>query len=169
MSENPVKISPPWFSFYRKIDAMFSPDPEITVEYDDKTKHLKLLVDNKEKAEALSKLLPTQRDFGGVTVRIGVYPYNHAVAATDPYLLDAAFKGNPVLSYIYRNEPTALIPTQYTFVVFKKDVVQYFDDDFSSPHGTHSTLYQEIAKEIFDDCPAMFSTDNGDGKFDAEG
>ena len=49
------------------------------------------------------------------------------------------------------------------------DVVQYFDDDFSSPHGTHSTLYQEIAKEIFDDCPAMFSTDNGDGKFDAEG
>jgi hypothetical protein len=40
-----------------------------------------------------------------------------------------------------------------TYVVFKNRVVQFFNDNLNDPHGVISTLYQDIADEIFADMP----------------
>ena len=43
--------------------------------------------------------------------------------------------------------------------VFAKEVVQYWNDSLSDPYGKVSTLYQDIAKDIFEDTDGvMFCT-----------
>ena len=47
------------------------------------------------------------------------------------------------------------------YCVFKKEVAQYWGDNLGDPHGNVSTLYQEIAKDIFGESGGViFCTDN---------
>ena len=39
----------------------------------------------------------------------------------------------------------------FTYVVFEKEVVQYWNDNLGDINGLRSTLYQDLAKEIFAD------------------
>ena len=59
-----MKLSPPWCIFYREIQALFGDDPEVHVVYDEQAEIVKVYVDNDEKAEVLSQLLPTKKMFG---------------------------------------------------------------------------------------------------------
>ena len=36
-------------------------------------------------------------------------------------------------------------------MVFEKAVIQFFNDDITDINGVESTLYQNVAKEIFED------------------
>ena len=46
------------------------------------------------------------------------------------------------------------------YVIFANKVVQYFNDSLSDAHGVCSTLYQDIARDVFgDDCGVYFCTD----------
>ena len=139
-----MKMSAPWVCFYRKMEALFAKDPEIKITYDEENIEVKLYVENPRKAEALSQLLPTEKIFGNVTLKITVIPANN-LGETKADLIQQAFDGNPVLQYIWpANTPLG----SFTYVVFKGEVVQYFNDDMSDINGNCSTLYQEIAKEV---------------------
>ena len=55
-----------------------------------------------------------------------------------------------------------------TYVVFKKEVVQYFNDSLGDIHGVCSTLMQDIAKDIFEDTEGVYfctDTENPVPKF----
>ena len=43
-----------------------------------------------------------------------------------------------------------------TYVVFVNEVVQYFNDDLGDVYGQCSTLYQEIAKDVFGETEGVF-------------
>lgn len=140
-----LNLSPPWITYYHEIDAMFKEDPEVKVYYDDEACEVKLYVDNTDKAYALTILLPPEKEFGNVTLKITVVPAN-VPAEKGVDLIEKAFKGNPVLSYLkYGCGPFGDI----NYAVFKNRVVQFFNDDISDAHGVKSTLYQDIAKDIF--------------------
>lgn len=47
--------------------------------------------------------------------------------------------------------PTNVYYIAFTYVVFKNCVVQFFNDNLNDPHGVVSTLYENIADEIFKD------------------
>jgi hypothetical protein len=48
-----------------------------------------------------------------------------------------------------------------TYVIFKKEVVQYYDDNLGDAHGNRTTLYEQIANQIFEDREGIyFCTDN---------
>ena len=47
-----------------------------------------------------------------------------------------------------------------TYVIFKKEVVQYYNDSLSDAHGMCSTLYQDIAKRILDADEGIFFCTN---------
>ena len=146
-----VKLSPPWNIFYREIEALFKADPEVHISYDEVEHIIDLRVDNVEKAEALSKLLPIEKTFGNVIVKIRVIPPN-GLTMTKSMLFERAFAGNPIFSYSESVEGIFANPLSY--VVFKKEVVQFYTDDLGDAHGVRSTLYQDIARDIFG------STDN---------
>lgn len=84
-------------------------------------------------------------------MRITVIPANDNISKTD--LFKAAFAGNPAVSYI---ESVDAYGQNFNYVVFEKEVVQYFNDNMGDLHGVESTLYQDIAKEVFEDYSGIF-------------
>ena len=150
MKNNGITLSSPWITFYRELRALFEKDPDIEIDYDDDQKEINLYVDNEEKAEAISVIVPYSRTFGNVTVFVNVIPandvdnyvFNHDKITIETF--ETAFEGNPTFEYVYTSQK---LPISY--VIFKNKVVQYFNDALNDVHGLCSTLYQEIAKDVF--------------------
>lgn len=147
MANSPLNLSSPWVIYYLQINAMFDKDPEVNVDFDEKIPEVKLYVDNQEKADALTKLLPSTKDFGNICLVIKVFPANKPEESKAD-LFRKAFEGNEAVSFIHTVDN--ILSNDITYIVFKKEVIQYFTDELSSIYGMHSTLYQDIAKDIFD-------------------
>lgn len=141
-----MKLSSPWITYVHEIQKMFERDSEVRVMYDDENKEVKLFVDSIQKAEALEKILRHERTFGNVVLKITVVPSNKEKDILDVF--NDAFFGNTALLYtVPLKSPLGI----HRFVVFDGKVVQFYNDQLDDPNGNKSTLYQEIAKDIFDD------------------
>lgn len=150
----------PWVAYYNEMRELFRYDNDIRVVYDMDKQDIKLYVDNMAKSDALQDLLPVEKSFGGVTLTIHVIPNNPNSSGPKLYakqtVWEDAFAGNGAVDYV--EVSTGMFSAVY--VVFKKEVVQYFDDNLSDIHGLCSTLYQDIANRIFDDHPGVFFCTN---------
>ena len=142
-------LSPPWVTYYHEIEAFFAEDPEVRIVYFPDEQDIRLYVDNSEKAAALENLLPSEKVFGGVCLHITIVPANGELVTATPTVLDiaAAFEGNYAVEFCKAIEGIYSNPMYY--IIFKKKVVQYYTDDLGDYYGMRSTLYQDIANEIF--------------------
>ena len=155
-----MKLSAPWIKFCREIEALFAEDPDVRVVFDNEGSEVKLFVDDNVKADALTQLLPEKKTFGNVELKITVVPANNAVSTAD--LVDRAFSGNPALLYVTKVDTPM---GHFEYAVFRNKVVQFFNDDMSDINGNCSTLYQEIAKDVFSEKTGVFfCTDANNGK-----
>ena len=147
-------ISSPWYLFYKEMYELFKDDPEVKLNFyeaseaDNGMPKLEVLVDNLDKADALERLLLKEKIFGGVMLKIVVIPPNYDEEES-PEVFKRAFKGNPALDRIETNDIS-------DYVVFRNQVVQYFADNIDDIHGFRSTLYEEIAREVFGDTHGVF-------------
>ena len=148
-----LSLSAPWVTYYREVEALFEDDPEVNVVYNEDDNELKLYVNNSTKAEALTQLLPVEKQFGNVTLKITVIPANNT-KSTKISLFQDAFKDNPALAYIKTIDGIFSNPISY--VVFEGKVVQYFNDSMADINGVCSTLYQDIAKNVFGEQDGIF-------------
>lgn len=152
-----TKMASPWVQYANAVNAMFAADGEVDVIYNNEELTLNLLVENPVKADALQQIMPTEKDFGGVKLKITVIPANLKMSKAQ--MFQAAFSGNAAFKSTVPVEGIFTNPLLY--VVFAKEVVQYYNDDLSDLHGNRSTLYQTIAKEIFTDMDGViYCTDN---------
>lgn len=144
-----IKLAPPWVTFAKETAEMFRHDPEVHVVFDDENYRLTLYVDSGAKAEALSQLLPDQKKFGNVTLYVNVVPANGFVGVPTAMadVFQTAFKGNDAFSFVKRIR--GIFTNDLTYVVFKNKVVQYFNDDLGDIYGQCSTLYENIAHNLF--------------------
>lgn len=149
-----LKVSPPWITFINEIEALFDGDPQIAcnVESSSNGPSIVLATNNGDKAAALLNLLPIEKKFGNVTLTIGVncdHISNRAFTSAKE-LFDTAFAGNPAYAYsVVPGDDTWFFGM--TYVVFKNCVVQFFNDNLNDCHGLVSTLYQDIAADVFAD------------------
>ena len=148
-----LKLTSPWVTYYRELNELFKQDEEIKIIYDEENNVVKLFVNNAEKAEAISSLLPVEKSFGNVTLTISVIPPNGLLKAK-AVDYEKAFEGNPIVSYI--KTISLYMTNDLTYIVFKNKVVQYFNDDLGDINGVCSTLYQDIAKRVFDDKEGIY-------------
>lgn len=151
MTMKNVKLSPPWIVFYEEIEALFREDPAVKVDYDGDTNEIKLYVEGAEKADALTQLLPAEKTFGNITVKVTVIPANME-GPSRLQLFQKAFEGNP--AFVYIHESSGIF--DFDYVVFKAKVVQYESDNTGDLNGLTSTLYQDIAKDVFEDVSGVF-------------
>lgn len=145
--------------FYREIAEMFRYDRQVHVVYDEAENHVKLYVDDSQKALALSLLLPKSKVFGSVTMQLSVIPANVEpgliLAETSNHALyEMAFEDNAAFSFA--KTVKGIFTNNLTYIVFRNRVVQYFSDDLGDIYGQCSTLYQEIAKHIFGEQKGVF-------------
>lgn len=154
-----LKMLSPWVVFYREVDAMFKQDEDVKVIYDEEAQSLKIFVDNTSKADALSQILPQEKGFGNVTLMIEVIPANYILQTSKEDLFRRAFLGNSAVVFVETTKEMPGFPP-VTHIVFTKTVVQYFTDNLFDYYGVTSTLYQDIAKDIFINTEGVyFSTD----------
>lgn len=149
-----TKISPPWVTYIHKLQALFDPDPQIAfnIEYSSESPQITLSINNGDKATALDKLLPDEKSFGNVTLKIVVDgPFTNKAFLTAKELFETAFDKNPVFAYCVTPADQELWFIDFCYVVFKNCVVQFFNDNLNDCHGVISTLYQDIAEEIFEE------------------
>lgn len=152
-----VRLAPPWIQYLHKLAALFGNDPEIKMDYNEDENILTMRVENGIKADAIAKLLPSEKEFGNVTMKINVVPANTTESKASLYR--NAFNNNPVFAYVFPVEGVMTNPI--TYVVFRRKVVQYYDDNLADVHGNRTTLCQDIAKEILDTSEGVyFCTDN---------
>ncbi len=151
MTDVRLKILPPWTIMIRKFEALFDGDPQIACNTDFTGAHpsIVLACNNGDKVTALQKILPSEINFGNVTLKIGVdgTPSNRAFKSKVE-LFDVAFKGNPAYAYAICPAEEDYMWISATYVVFKNCVVQFAADNLNDCHGIISTLYQNIAEEI---------------------
>ena len=157
--EEKVSMVSPWMDYVKKLEAFFQKDDAVKIEFiDGEAREVKVYVEGGRKAEALEKLLPKSIDFGNVTVKVTVVPAN--LEESKAALFRAAFEGNDAVNFIETVTPP-FSSNSFTYVVFEKDVVQYWNDNLGDFYGLSSTLYQDLAKEIFNgnDDGIYFCTD----------
>lgn len=116
----------PWVEYFRKLEAIFKDDPEVTLRYNNADVSVKLFVSNQDKADALEALLPKTVSFGNVELTITVIPSNFKGTTID--IFRKAFNGNPIVTEIQTVSDPALA-NDINFIVFENRVVQYFNDD----------------------------------------
>lgn len=148
-----LSASAPWVTYFEKLYLLFKKDPEVAVvlkQNEDGDKKIEIYVDNYRKAEAISKILPCYVSFGNVIVPIIVLPNNDENEDWIYNFMDA-FDGNDIIDDVVQDTG---LTHDMNYVVFKKEVAQYYSDNLQSVDGLSSTLYEDIAREIFKDAPA---------------
>ena len=143
----------PWAEYLNQIDAFFKEDDDVRVEYDNEAMVIKIYVDGAAKAEALSKLLPTSKKFGNVEIKVNIIPAN-PLDTSRIGLFKKAFEGNRAVADI--ETISDISSNDFNFIIFKPEVVQYYNDDLSDFNGICSTLYQDLAKELFGETEGVY-------------
>lgn len=170
MNEPRLKISPPWITYINKLQALFDSDPQIAfnVKYNSGAPEVVLATNNGDKATALTKLVPATKEFGNVVLKITIDgPFTNKAFPTLTDLFNTAFEKNPVYAYCVEPTQEGYWFFDFAYVVFKNCVVQFFNDNLNDAHGVISTLYQDIAAEIFEEAnlPGVhYCTDIEQGK-----
>ena len=146
-----LKLSSPWMNYYKAMKAFFDKDPDVRVVFDEQTNKVNVYVEDEYKAVALDNLLIPVQEFGNITIRINVIPANgtflgDVVFEDQTDLIKAAFKYNDAVDSIKSWQ--FAVNASYTYVLFKDEVVHYFNDDLSSYTGHAHTLMQNIGDKI---------------------
>ena len=158
-----VNLSPPWVTYANEVNAMFRDEFDVNVRTSDDGYTINLYVKKADKAAALTKLLKPTVKFGNITVKVIVIPANKedttdvdSMKVVDLY--KTALKDNMAFEEII--ERAEGLPFAMNYVVFRNQVVQFYNEDLSDHLGMCSTLYQTIADDIFnrDQYPIFFST-----------
>lgn len=157
-----IKKSAPWVTYYREVDALFKKDKEVFVVFDEENVELKIYVNNQTKADAIRCLLPFEKKFGDVVLKVDVIPSNgtqlRGISTTNVLMIACdAFLSNDAVYGV--TDVSAMFDLVY--VVFRKEVAQFFDDNIGDINGNCSTLYEAIARDVFEDIGIKYCTDCG--------
>ena len=150
MENNKMKLSSPWITYYHKVQALFEKDDSVTVDFDESNCFLNIVVkEDTEKGEAIQKLFPSEIVFGNNIMKINVITIKKEIQMSIAQIFVNAFKNNPIIEDVINKSD--ILRNDQIYVMFQNKVVQFFNDDIYDYNGVCSTLYQDIAKDVFKD------------------
>lgn len=141
----------PWIEYYHKMKAMFEGDSRIRIVFDDDMMELKFYVAN-HLVEALEKLIPSEMKWGDTILTNIIIPTNkqsvYILNENRPPKEDFCdlFCCNPHFSDVIYID--TIFSNGITYVIFKKEVIQYYSDNLSDAHGVTSVLMEDLAREL---------------------
>jgi hypothetical protein len=148
-----VALEAPWATWCKELKALFDRDDDITVSeiYEpenglDTDYAVAVMVRKHEKFLALDRLLPRMKMFGNVSLGIDLYDEENKEVDVAG-LFKTLFAGNPILDSVQTSPDPAGV--EWSYVVFKPEVIQFFDDDLTDINGNWNGLAEELALDIF--------------------
>ena len=152
MNEVRLKLAPPWVTYINKLQALFDGDPQIAFNVDWNKPAVTIACNNGKKNAALQLLLPLAKTWGNVVLPIAIDgPIANKAFTSPTELFNTVFEKNPAFAYCVAPVEDGYFYVDFCYVVFKNCVVQFFNDNLNDAHGLISTLYQDIAAEVFED------------------
>jgi hypothetical protein len=139
-------ISAPWIQHCSKVDQFFIDDDDVTLDYDDESKTIKLRVKGTDKANSLAKIVRSEVSFGNVTLRVVVVPDNDSEPTLEN-LLQWAFAGNGIFSGTAVEEEHG---GTVTYAVFEPETIQIWNDNIGSCYGVETYTVEQVAKDVLD-------------------
>lgn len=157
-------ISAPWVTKAKEIITLFAKDTDLDVTFKEETNTVIIESTNTYKIMALEKILKKEFTFGNVTLKVECLVKNEKESMAA--LFKTAFAGNPHISQI--QEVTTPMSPSETYVVFKKEVLQFFNDDISDFYGNWNGLAEDIIRDLVNEnVRANFSTEIHEPETDA--
>lgn len=135
--------------YFNKLSVMFGKDPDVEIEIervDDITFKVMIYVNDSNrpgKADAFTKMLPSRVDFGIHRLYIDIIPNNDSRA--DHEVLIDMFYGNPIIDSFVTDH------SGRHYIIFKKDILQYYANDISDVNSLQSVLAEDLARELITD------------------
>ena len=156
-----LEANRPDVSLANRIKAIFEDDPQIKMEYRNAT-HETLgkvtihVYGNERKATAIKKLLKPLYDEIAQPLEVEVVDESGIYEDT---VVDA-FTGNPHFSEFINIQHPLDPTTVFHVCIFKKEVIQFKNDNGSSLHGYEFRLMEDLCKQIIDDPLLIFTTED---------
>ena len=150
-----LNMSAPWYVYYNELCALFKEDKEVHIVYDEMDQIINIYVENQAKADAMDEVIPKVMTFGNVDLEINIVPANKLCSRKSKgNLFEDLFFDNPICTDVVTVE--GIFTNPITYVIFRKEVVQYYNDNLGDAHGVCSTLYQDIAKRVLKDQDSIY-------------
>lgn len=144
------KLSPPWYGYQRMVSSLFDKDAEVTVsdleELEDGNYAFTIESTNKDKLEAIEKLVGREKILGNIKVTIN---YKSGEHEEDDWaeVMETAFEGNPLFKeMVVERDPTMHVAFYYA--VFSRDIVSFWNDNLCDYAGNEHYIAAELAKEV---------------------
>lgn len=161
-----VKLEAAWWQIYKEIKNFIGADPEVEIGDMDESEAPKyrftIASQNESKIKALSKVLINHYDIGNITLDIDFDfikndDEDEEITKDD---IEAAFQGNPY--YVTTQVTTKGMFEDLCYVVFTKEIIQFFNDDLSDLYGNENIIVADLALERCNRGENMyFCTSNG--------
>lgn len=149
-STKKASIQAPWVTYHNYVKAMFGRDEEINIHDIEKAADgYKFIISstNSDKLSAISSIFrSTIFEFGNVKLHIDFRVENDEEYDVED-LYNTAFEGNPVFDEVIVGSVPSGEAVYY--VMFAKEVIQFFNDDLSDPYGNYNGLAEDIARDLF--------------------
>ena len=157
--EDLPKLSPPWFTFYNFVKHSIGNDTCVKVldmkEVSDFEYIIPIKVWDLDKAIALATIMELHKNFGNINVCIKIYFGGQVVKPKKApenveemlEIFEDALDTNCYFQFV---ESVKIFAASIIFPVFKKSVIQFFNDDisdlFSNFNGVAAKVFIEVLK-----------------------
>ena len=149
---NTVKLSPPWYILRNKIYNLLGADEELIISEleESETKKGSYVVtissQNDAKLEALKKIMISHFEFGNISVDVDfeyIRDEDDEVTIED---YETAFEGNPY--FVQAVETGKGMFQGIKYIVFAKEILQFFDDDLTDLYSNMSIIVADAVKDV---------------------
>ena len=152
-----VGLTPPWYTFFNFLKHSIGRTKCVQVlemkELSDSNYLIQVDVKNQDKAFALATILLPFKNFGNINVRVEVLHFGQVVAPEDQILdvseliriFEEALDTNCYFKYV---EFVKMLDLYIIFPVFKKEVIQFFNDDLSDLYRNYNGVAASVFAEV---------------------
>lgn len=151
-----AQLSPPWYTLWNEIKSTIGKDSSVKVSDLDVRQYpyqINITTDHHKKGRALATIIKLVHEFENVQVRIHIQNSNGNPHEPFPVtnsnelasVIRTALHGNPLFKNVYRGPTSVLFASRNVFPVFKKTVIQFYNDDLSDYYKN----YNKVASHVF--------------------
>lgn len=162
-----VKLSPSWYTLWNEIKASIGNDPDVKVNpLVTKSSPFEVPIDvtGHDKAVAIVSIMALRHQLGNITVDIQVKDEKGNVVSPETpespeqlvEMVKKALGNNAWFVDVVAKSP---FPHARTIVypVFKKDVIQFFNDDLSDLYNNYNNVVAFVFGDVLNPAPGGFS------------
>ena len=154
--DNMARLSPPWYTYYNFLKHTIGSDNWVKVldmtEISGSQYIITIQAHKEDKARALATILALRQSFGNVIVDIeiiydgkGVSPYEPPLTIND---LVRIFNQALDTNVYFKNVKPGGFVTTLIFPIFKKEVIQFFNDDISDYYNNFNGVASNVFAEV---------------------